>query len=270
MNITYIIGVVFSTVFIFLGMLGFPEISMQKLMNFWDGPSVMIVVGCTFAIVAASMPASTLKSIPKHFKIVLNTKLFNPMLYIDQLTELANKARKDGLLSLEANAAETTDPFMKSAIMLLVDGSDAERVRTVLETDIENMSARHEAGAALYDKASAVAPAFGMVGTLCGLVNMCKGLNMSEGSSNLGNDMGTALITTFYGCILAHMIFGPLATHLRSQDEKEVICKQIVVEGITGIQAGENPKFLRERLLTFVSQKERDGEGGGKKKGKGE
>ena len=95
MNITYIIGVVLSTVFIFLGMLGFPAISIDKLMNFWDGPSVMIVVGCTFAIVAASMPASTLKSIPKHFKIVLNTKLFNPMLYIDQLTELANKARKE-------------------------------------------------------------------------------------------------------------------------------------------------------------------------------
>ncbi len=267
MNITYIIGVLLSTVFIFLGMLGFPAISIDKLMNFWDGPSVMIVVGCTVAIVVASIPVSTLKAMPKHMKIVLNTKLFNPMGYIDQLTELANKARKDGLLSLEASAAEQTDPFMKSAIMLLVDGSDADRVRTVLETDIENMTARHDAGAAMYDKASAVAPAFGMVGTLCGLVNMCKGLNMSDGSSNLGNDMGTALITTFYGCILAHMIFGPLASHLRAQDEKEVICKQIIVEGICGIQAGENPKFLRERLLTFVSQKERDGGG---KKGKGE
>ncbi|MBE6909695.1 MAG: motility protein A [Ruminococcaceae bacterium] len=265
MNITYLIGVVLSTVFIFLGMLGFPAIDVNKLKNFWDGPSAMIVVGCTLAIVVASIPVSTLKSFPKHMKIVLNTKLFNPMLYIDQLTELANKARKDGLLSLEASAAEATDPFMKSAIMLLVDGSDADRVRTVLETDIENMTARHDAGAAMYDKASAVAPAFGMVGTLCGLVNMCKGLNMSDGSSSLGDDMGTALITTFYGCILAHMFFGPLASHLRAQDEKEVICKQIVVEGICGIQAGENPKFLRERLLTFVSQKERGGEGKGKK-----
>ena len=268
MNITYIIGVVLSTVFIFLGMLGFPAISVDKLKNFWDGPSVMIVVGCTVAIVVASIPVSTLKAMPKHFKIVMNTKLFDPMSYIDQLTELANKARKDGLLSLEASAAETTDPFLKSAIMLLVDGSDADRVRQVLETDIENMSARHDAGAAMYEKASAVAPAFGMVGTLCGLVNMCKGLNMSDGSSSLGDDMGTALITTFYGCILAHMIFGQLASHLRSQDEKETTCKQIVVEGITGIQSGENPKFLRERLLTFVPQKQRD-DGGGKK-GKGE
>ena len=255
MNITYIIGVVLSFVFILLGMMGFPQLDPGKIMNFVDGPSAMIVIGCTVAILAAS---------GGHFKIVMNTKLFNPMTYIDQLTELANKARKDGLLSLEASAAEQTDPFMKSAIMLLVDGSDADRVRSVLETDIENMSARHDAGAAMYEKGSAVAPAFGMVGTLCGLINMCKGLNMSDGSSNLGNDMGVAMITTMYGCILAHMIFGPLAAHLRSQDEKEVICKQIVVEGVCGIQAGENPKFLRERLLTFVSQKQRDA-GGGKK-----
>ena len=264
MNITYIIGVVLALGFIFLGMLGFPAISVSKLMNFWDGPSVMIVVGCTFAIVIASVPASKLKDVLKHFKIVMNTRAFNPMTYIDALTELANKARKDGLLSLEASAAEQSDPFLKAAIMLLVDGSDADRVRMVLENDIENMSARHDSGAAMYDKAGAVAPAFGMVGTLCGLVNMCKGLNMSDGSSSLGDDMGTALITTFYGCILAHVFFGPLAAHLRTQDEKEVLCKQIVVEGITGIQAGENPKFLRERLLTFVSQKDRERAGNGK------
>ena len=264
MNITYIIGVVICFGVMLLGMLGFPSISFDKLKNFWDFPSVFIVIGCTFAILVASIPPSLLKSVGKHFKIVLNTKLFDPMTYIDQLTELANKARKDGLLSLEASAAETQDPFLKSAIMLLVDGSDADRVRVVLETDIENMTARHDSGAAMYEKGSAVAPAFGMVGTLCGLINMCKGLNMSDGSSSLGDDMGTALITTLYGCVLAHMIFGPLAAHLRTQDEKEVLCKQIVVEGITGIQAGENPKFLRERLLTFVSQKQRETAGTGK------
>ena len=263
MNIPYIVGVVLSILFIFLGMLGFPQISVSKLMNFWDGPSAMIVIGCTFGIVAASTPGSVLASIPKHFGMVMNTKMYNPMSYIDQLTEIANKARKDGLLSLEGMAAEQKDPFFKSAIMLLVDGNDADRVRMVLETDIEQMAARHDAGAAMYDKASAVAPAFGMVGTLCGLVNMCKGLNMSDGSSNLGNDMGTALITTFYGCILAHMIFGPISTHLRTRGDEEILCKQLVVEGITGIQAGENPKFLRERLLTFVSQKPRAAASGG-------
>ena len=258
MNITYIIGVVLAFIVMLLGMLGFPAIDFNLLKNFWDFPSVFIVIGCTFAVLVASVPPAMLKSVPKHFKIVMNTKAFDPMVFIDQLTELANKARKDGLLSLEAMAAEQQDPFFKSAIMLLVDGNDADRVRMILENDIEQMSARHDAGAAFYEKGSAVAPAFGMVGTLCGLINMCKALNMSEGSSNLGDSMGTALITTLYGCVLAHMIFGPLAAHLRTQDEKEVLCKMVIVEGITGIQAGENPKFLRERLLTFVSQKARD------------
>ena len=259
MNIFYFIGLVLSIAFILMGMLGFPQLDMSKLMNFVDDPSAMIVVGCTIGVLIASVPFSTLKCLPKHFGIVLNTKKFQPAIYIDKLTELANKARKDGLLSLEGMAAEESDPFLKQAIMLLVDGSDADRVREVLMNDIEQMSARHDAGAAMYEKGSALAPAFGMVGTLCGLINMCKGL--SGDSSNIGNDMGVAMITTLYGCIVAHMIFGPLASHLRAQDEQECLCKLIVVEGITGIQAGENPKFLRERLLTFVSQKSREATG---------
>ncbi|MBQ9413381.1 MAG: MotA/TolQ/ExbB proton channel family protein [Oscillospiraceae bacterium] len=263
MNIFYIIGLVLSIVFILLGMLGFPAIDMNKLMNFVDGPSAMIVVGCTIGVLVASVPFSTLKSLPKHFGIVMNTKRFQPDTYIDQLTELANRARRDGLLSLEGAAAEQTDPFFKQAIMLLVDGTDGDRVREILVNDIEQMSARHDAGAAMYEKGSALAPAFGMVGTLCGLINMCKGLNMDDGSSNIGNDMGVAMITTLYGCIVAHMIFGPLASHLRAQDEEECLCKMIIVEGVTGIQAGENPKFLRERLLTFVSQKKRAAAGSG-------
>ena len=258
MNIFYFIGLVLAVVFIVMGMMGFPALDVTKLGNFLDGPSAMITIGCTIGVLIASVPFSTLKCLPKHFGIVLNTKRFQPDTYIEKLTEIANKARKDGLLSLEGMAASEEDPFLKQAIMLLVDGSDADRVREILINDIEQMSARHDAGAAMYEKGSALAPAFGMVGTLCGLINMCKGLNMTDGSSNLGNDMGVAMITTLYGCILAHMIFGPLASHLRAQDEQECLCKMIVVEGIGGIQAGENPKFLKERLLTFVSQKSRD------------
>ena len=131
------------------------------------------------------------------------------------------------------------------------------------------MSARHEDGAALYDKASSVAPAFGMVGTLVGLINMLNNMELSgDGGSSIGKDMGTALITTLYGCILAHMIFGPIANNLRARDSEEVLCKQIIVEGIMSIQSGENPKALKEKLLTYMSQKQREagassGSGGG-------
>jgi chemotaxis protein MotA len=239
-------------------------INFGNLSNFFDAASILIVIGCTLAIVACSFPAKILKCIPKHFAIMLNTKKYNPMNCIDELVDLAQIARKNGLLSLEEKANAQEDPFFKQAIMLIVDANDPDKVRGILENDIECMSARHEDAAALYDKASAVAPAFGMVGTLVGLINMLKSMNMEDGSGDIGTSMGTALITTLYGCILAHMIFGPIATQLRARDEEEVLYKSIIVEGIMSIQSGENPKFLRERLLTFVDQRQRDG-GGGKK-----
>lgn len=264
MNITYLIGSVMATGFILLGMMftsvdGAMTVVPSQVANFFDPSSIMITVGCTLAVVIASFPAKMLKSMPKHFKIMLNTKKFNPMYYIEELTELATVARKNGLLALEEKANQQQDPFFKQAIMLIVDANDPDKVRGILNNDIECMSCRHDDVAGMYEKASSVAPAFGMVGTLVGLINMLKNMNMDAGgSSSIGTDMGTALITTLYGCILAHMIFNPIASNLRSRDEEEVLCKMIIVEGITSIQAGENPKFLKEKLLTFMAQKQRD------------
>ena len=270
MNITYIVGLVLAILVFLLGIvMGInlpPEEGQQiidfqigNLGNFFDAASVFIVIGCTMAIVVASFPPKTIGSMGKHFGIILNAKKFDPMYYVDQLVELAQTARKNGLLSLEEKAGQQTDPFFKQAIMLIVDANDADKVRGILENDIECMSARHEDAAAMYDKASSVAPAFGMVGTLVGLINMLNNMDMSSGgSSSIGKDMGTALITTLYGCILAHMIFGPIANNLRIRDSEEVLCKQIIVEGIMSIQSGENPKFLKEKLLTFMDQKQRD------------
>ena len=280
MNITYIIGLVAAILVFLLGcVLGInigpnapPDaetitFTLKNLWNFFDAASIFIVIGCTLAIVVASFPPSTLGSIPKHFGIMLNSKKFNPMDIIDQLVDLAQTARKNGLLALESKANEQEDPFFKSAIMLIVDANDPDKVRAILENDIECMSARHEDSAALYDKASSVAPAFGMVGTLVGLINMLRTMDMSgDGGGDLGGSMSTALVTTLYGCILAHMIFGPIGNNLRIRDGEEVLCKQIIVEGIMSIQSGENPKSLREKLLTYISQGAREGgssEGGG-------
>ena len=277
MNINYIIGIVGAFGVFLLGCVmginigpkaaGKPPITFElsNLWNFFDAASIFITIGCTIFIVVASFPGSMLKAMPKHFKIILNNKMFDPKGYIDQLVELAQIARKNGLLSLEEKANEQTDPFFKQAIMLIVDANDQDKVRGILENDIECMSARHEDAAALYDKASSVAPAFGMVGTLVGLINMLKSMNLEDGAGDLGGSMGTALITTLYGCLLAHVIFGPVAQLLRGRDSEEVLCKQIIVEGVMAIQAGENPKSLRERLLTYMSQKQREmgGEGAG-------
>ncbi len=272
MNITYIIGLVLAIVVFLLGIvmgINLPpeegqqiiEFNLDNLINFFDAASIFITIGCTIAIVVASFPGRTLASMPKHFGVILNANKFRPLEIIDQLVELAQTARKSGLLALEGKANEQEDPFFKMAIMLIVDANDPDKVRAILENDIQCMSERHEDSAAMYDKASSVAPAFGMVGTLVGLINMLNNMSLEAGgSSSIGKDMGTALITTLYGCILAHMIFGPIANNLRIRDGEEVLCKEIIVEGIMSIQSGENPKALREKLLTYISQRDRDTE----------
>ncbi len=271
MNITYIIGVVGAVVIMLIGMMfgGEDLLTPSQVANFWDPASVFITIGCTILIIVASFPPSALKDIPKHFKVLMNTKGNNPLAIIDELVDLAQVARKNGLLALEERGNQQEDPFFKQCIMLIVDNNDADQAREIMMNDIEQSSARHEAGAGMYDRGSSVAPAFGMVGTLVGLINMLKAMDVESGGGDLGPAMATALVTTLYGCILAHMIFGPIANQLRQRDEEEMLCKLIIVEGIMSIQAGSNPKALREKLLTFVAQRQREG-GGDQKGGKGE
>lgn len=278
MNITYLIGTVVAVVLIIFAMMfktvnGTVSIIPTRALNFLDASSILIVIGCTFAVVVASFPVKMITSMPKHFKIMLKTNKYDPNYCIDQLVELAQVARKNGLLALEEKANQQESPFFKQAILLIVDANDPDKVRSILNNDIECMSDRHESVAAMYEKASGVAPAFGMVGTLVGLINMLKGMDTSSGgASSIGSDMGTALITTLYGSLLANMFFGPIASNLRARDEEEILCKMIIVEGIMSIQSGENPKFLKEKLMTFVTQKQREAEidakGNGKKKPK--
>lgn len=270
MNITYIIGFVGAVVIMLIGMMfGGKDglLTVSQVGNFWDPASVFITIGCTIMIIIASFPPSALKDIPKHLKIVMNTKGNDPLAIIDELVDLAQVARKNGLLALEERGNQQEDPFFKQCIMLIVDNNDADQAREIMMNDIEQSSARHEAGAGMYDRGSSVAPAFGMVGTLVGLINMLKAMDVESGGGDLGPAMATALVTTLYGCVMAHMVFGPIANQLRQRDEEEMLCKLIIVEGIMSIQAGSNPKALREKLLTFVAQRQREGGGGKKDKG---
>lgn len=272
MNVVYLIGIALAVFFTLFGIAfdagGTSPIDFDKLGNFVDASSILIVVGGTLAVVIACYPKLA-KSFPAHIKIMLRAKAFDPTIYVEQLVELAQIARKNGLLALEEKANEQTDPFFKQAIMLIVDANDPDRVRSILENDIEQTSARHQEVVAMYERGSNAAPAFGMIGTLIGLINMLKGLDGADMDA-LGPNMSVALVTTFYGSFLAHVIFNPIAANLTARDEEEVLCRQIVVEGIMAIQSGENPKFLRERLLTFMKQNQRseEGEGGGEPKEK--
>ena len=264
MDITTIIGILAGLALIANGiMFTTTGYKVENLGNFLDIPSVIIVIGGTIAAVAASYPIKALKRIPKHMKIMMDEKRYDPMVYIDMLVEFAQLARKNGLLALEEKANELEDPFFKQSIMLIVDATDPDRVRTMLTTDLDNLADRHDEGAGLYEKGAAIAPAFGMIGTLVGLINMLKNMTLDTGdggggASNLGADMSVALVTTFYGCIMAHLIFSPIANKLKLRNSEEYLCKQIIIEGVLSIQAGENPKFLKEKLISYLSQKERD------------
>ena len=271
MNIVYLIGLLLAFFFVFFGIMvdfnAAQVVDPAQLELFLDEASVLIVIGGTFAVMVACYPKQV-RSMFKHFQIMLGTKAFNPEKYIDELVELAQIARKNGLLALEERANAQPDPFFKQAIMLIVDATDPDRVRSILTNDIEQTSARHQEVVAMYERGSNAAPAFGMIGTLIGLVKMLYALNDADMSS-LGPNMGVALITTFYGSLLAHVVFNPVAANLTARDEEEMVCREIILEGIMAIQSGENPKYLRERLLTFTSQNKRDGVSGGKSKRRG-
>lgn len=250
MDLTTLIGTVIGVILVVNG------ITIEKIGNFWDPASLLIVVGGTLAATIASYPFSILKDIPKHMGVLFRGKKYNIPTVVEQLVDLAMTARQNGLLSLEEKAEEIKDSFLKQAVLMIVDANDPDKVRYVLERELENMMTRHDQAAGLYEKASAYAPAFGMVGTLVGLINMLKGLNLDGGggASTLGQDMSVALITTFYGSALSNMLFHPIAKKLRiRQDEEELYCSTII-EGIIAIQAGENPKYLREHLLASLKQ----------------
>lgn len=275
MNLTFILGIVGGFVLLIIGMsLGDGEgavlglFQFGQLANFGDAASVFIVLGGTLATIIAGHPGKMLAKFPKHLEIIFNQKKFNPTAVIDEVVEFAQIARKNGLLALEERANQLEDPFFKKSIMLIVDGNDSDKVRDMLTSDIEQLSTRHDDVASMYEKASAAAPAFGMVGTLIGLINMLVNMDPENGSSSIGKDMGTALITTFYGVILANLIFNPIASNLRTRDEEECLCRQLIVEGVMAIQSGENPKFIREKLEGYLEQNATGG-GSEKKKGRG-
>ncbi|MCI9568397.1 MAG: motility protein A [Lachnospiraceae bacterium] len=250
MDVSTLIGMIMAVALIVWG------ITVEKLGNFFDPQSIAIVVGGTIAAIIASYPFRVLADVPKHMMVLTRGKKYNIPRLVDQLVDLAMFARQSGLLALEEKAEEIKDPFLKQSVLMIVDANDPDKVREMLEKQMDDMIARHDEVAGIYEKASSYAPAFGMIGTLVGLINMLKGMNLDGGggASNLGQDMSVALITTFYGSAFANIFCQPIAKKLRIRESEEELYCATVIEGIMGIQAGENPKFLREHLLACMKQ----------------
>lgn len=218
-------------------------------------PSVMMVLGGTAFATIASFSFDRIKSALKAASIAVKKESTDLTADIDYIIKIANIARRDGLLALEEVSEELTDPFLKKAIMLVVDGSDPELIQSVLETEIDATRSRHSDVRAVFDAAATYAPSFGMAGTIIGLINMLRDLS---DMAALGPAMAVALITTFYGSVLANIVFNPISKRLKTIGTIEYTRKELVVEGMLAIENGENPRVIKEKLSSFLSRTEMD------------
>lgn len=241
-----------------------------KLIWFLNFNSLLIVVGGTLAATMVNLPITAMKNIFNIIKNVFKGEDYDYVGIINEIVEKAEKARKDGLLSLEAELPNMREGFFKNGIELAINERDSSRLRTFLNLEMQNISSRHIAGQELFLYMGSYAPAFGMLGTVLGLIVMMNNFaggeevdtaasyDVSERFAKLLSGMGLALITTFYGVFMANMIFLPIGGKLKRRSENEMMLKSIIVEGIISIHAREHPILIQEKLMTFVPNYVRD------------
>jgi len=250
MDIATLVGIVAGS-----GLILAAIMSGSGLTAFVDVPSVLIVLGGVGASSLINFPLAKVLGVFAVAKKTILHKSPAPTKEIERLVHLAKVARSEGLLALENFTEEIEEPFLLKGIQLVVDGTEPEVLRDVLETDLEQLEARHSMGRNILDSMGAAAPAFGMIGTLIGLVTMLGDLS---DPSKIGQGMATALLTTLYGSLLANLIFIPLAGKLGARSKAEVATKQLTIEGVASIQAGINPRLVEEKLKSFIAPKLRN------------
>ncbi len=243
MNLSSIVGLVLGAIFICVSILLGGDIT-----RYVDMPSIMIVFGGTFSAVMVAFSFDNLRIVISKSKEAFVKPDIDIAGDIERMIGYANIARREGLLALDGK--DFDDPFLKKGIELVVDGTDPELVKDILESEIAKIEESEELAPTVYRTMAQFAPAFGMVGTLIGLINM---LMFLEDSSTIGPSMATALITTFYGVVLANLIFLPLANKIAASSKSRVNHYEILMEGILSIQNGENPRIIREKLNSLVN-----------------
>lgn len=266
MDIATIIGIVGCAGAVVYGIVSGDQ-GFAALQNFWDFPSFLIViVGCLMCMMTMSENIGDFVGKLKSFLLTTKVSESSEGDVIHKIIDLANVARKEGLLQLEEAAEGIDDEFLKKGIMLIVDGTDQELVSSILETELNCIEQRHNKICNFWDALAAMGPAWGMIGTLIGLINMLRDLS---DFASIGPNMSTALITTFYGSVLANWICAPVASKLKSKNGEEMMVKEIEIEGLLSIQAGENPRVIEEKLKSFLAPKDRSalGDDGGEANG---
>ncbi len=225
-----------------------------QVLSFWELKSFLIVVGGTIAATLVNFPLKELTGIVSIFKNSLVSKENDSTAMIHSLVDFAESSRREGLLALEEKAQSVDEDFLKKGVQLVVDGTDAELVRNIMEIELAFLEERHKSGQRIFEQMGAYAPAFGMIGTLIGLIQM---LQVLDDPSLIGAGMAVALLTTLYGAVIANLFFLPLAAKLRLRSSEEIRYKEIIIEGVLSIQAGENPRIVEEKLKAFLPPDQR-------------
>jgi len=240
--------------------LGFTMILMSMVLGgsglgvYINVPSVLMVIGGSFGALMVGNPLARVLGIVRYFNIVLRVPNFELERTITTLVNFSERARREGLLALEDDVEEVQDDFLKNGIQLVVDGTDPEIIKTVLFNDLDQLTARHDTGIKIFDDWGKLAPAFGMIGTLAGLIAMLANLDDPDA---IGSGMALALITTMYGSIFANLVLIPIKGKLEDRHKEEQLLREIMIEGILSIQAGDNPNILKYKLVSFLDPNRR-------------
>jgi chemotaxis protein MotA len=220
-----------------------------------DIPSIVMVIGGSFAALMIANPLGRVLGIFKYFMQAVRLATFETEKMIGVLVEFSERARREGLLALEDNLQELDDDFMRRGIQLVVDGTDPEIIKSILYNEANQLESRHGDNIKIFDSWGVLFPAFGMLGTLVGLIAMLA--NLAD-SSTLGSSMALALITTLYGSMGANMVCIPISAKLNDRTKTEMLFKEIIIEGVLSIQSGDNPRILLEKLIAFLPPAQRD------------
>lgn len=245
------------------GLVGWSIMVGGNLGGFINLPAAAIVLGGTFGSLLVHFPFSRLVGL---FSILRKTMVYSqsePDAVIGKMVKYAERARREGMLALEDDSENENDEFLRKGLRLAVDGTDPQLLQKILQTDLQQIENRHFEGARILAAGGTFAPAFGMIGTLIGLVSMLSSLS---DPAQIGAGMATALVTTFYGALLANALFLPLAGKLETRSREEIMNKEMVIDGIMAIQSGDSPRIVEEKLKSFLSPTLRRKIENGKKK----
>ncbi|WP_101844746.1 flagellar motor protein MotP [Halobacillus sp. Marseille-P3879] len=246
------IGITLGFIMVMFGIL--TNAGLDGVTSFMQVSSVVIVLGGLAAALLVNFNFNEIKLTFRVSKEAFKKNDMNVRELIQLFVRLSERARREGLLALEAELEDVEDPYIKKGVLLAVDGIEPDVINDILSAEITALEERHYRGRTIIEKAGEYAPAWGMIGTLIGLVLMLQSLTDPE---TLGPKMAVALLTTLYGTLLANLVFLPMAGKLANKTDQEIFAKQIIIEGVIGVQSGQNPKILEEKLSAFLSEEDK-------------